>query len=249
MKRIPLLVLFVLISVLWPSPARTQGVLELIPPSALASSRDAADYPFTEAGFSAYTNAGRAIDLAGIRPLFRTIERQTSDYLLGSCPAPDYDENWDVHVYVHRNGWILSYLLYSEPAVKAVDWRHYDGSADLPLLLDGAMRGIRAMIGAPTGQFFYYDFRNPSANAVMLFADYVNERDASDSMQFQYPASFTVHERAWLHATYGFGSSSYRLNGVLLNSHSNSYQEWAVTKYGTLPATQVVVFVQSNSTA
>ena len=64
-----------------------------------------------EAGISAYYQSPYAITLSQVRPLFRVIEAETADYIIGSVPVAGYTENADAHVYVHKDGWILAYFL------------------------------------------------------------------------------------------------------------------------------------------
>ena len=42
-----------------------------------------------EAGISAYFDASATIDLNDVRSLFRTIEVETADYIIGSIPVSD----------------------------------------------------------------------------------------------------------------------------------------------------------------
>ena len=64
-----------------------------------------------EAGISAWFKSPDAINLNQVRSQFRTIELETTDYIIGSVPVAGYLETADAHVYVHRDGWILAYYL------------------------------------------------------------------------------------------------------------------------------------------
>ncbi len=163
-----------------------------------------------EAGLAAYANAGRTILLEAIRPLFRTIERETSEYIIGSVPAPDYDEGWDVHVYAHRDGWVVAYYLSHEPAVKIMDWRHYQGAAALDTQLDNVLTLVLNQVGVVPSNVGYYHFQHPNATHVMLVADYEDAGNVWDSFQLQIPGAFNVYERGWLHATYDSNSRCQR---------------------------------------
>ncbi len=95
-------------------PAFTTSTNSYVPPE-IATRLD------EEAGISAYYNTPGSIDLNSIRGQFRTIELDTTDYLLGSIPVRAMNERYDVHVYVHKDGWILGYYMNDEPVAKIVD--------------------------------------------------------------------------------------------------------------------------------
>ncbi|MCP4165610.1 MAG: hypothetical protein GY759_06920, partial [Chloroflexi bacterium] len=64
-----------------------------------------ANFLVGEAGMSAYMKSSFPIDLTKVHPLYRTIEAETPDYIIGSIPIDDYPEWMDAHVYVHKDGW------------------------------------------------------------------------------------------------------------------------------------------------
>ncbi len=53
-----------------------------------------------------------------VRNRFRTIEAETNDYIIGSVDLQDYPEQFDTHVYIHRDGWFMAYYLAADPAVQ-----------------------------------------------------------------------------------------------------------------------------------
>ena len=71
-----------------------------------------------EAGISAYMNAGQNIDLNLAKKAYRTIEEETEQYIIGSVKLTGYSETEDVHAYVHKDGWIVTYYLKDEPSAK-----------------------------------------------------------------------------------------------------------------------------------
>ena len=91
------------------------------PEAALASIFDG------EAGIAAYFQSPGSINLAAVAPLYRTIETQTAQYIIGSMAVPDYPESEDVHLYIHTNGWVMAYYLKADPVGKIFDWRQYTG--------------------------------------------------------------------------------------------------------------------------
>ena len=146
-----------------------------------------------EAGISAYFTATGPIDLEAVKPAFRTIEVQTTDYIIGSVAVTDYPESEDVHVYVHKDGWFLGYYLKADPVGKIYDWRRYTTTA-IPTKLEKALSTVSALAGITSFTATFYDFRYPNATTLMLIAeDYANGND----FQVNLPGTFTYYERSW----------------------------------------------------
>jgi len=249
MKRLSLFIVagLLIVSMFWAGPANVSPnnnhSLRLQPPpfirtaSAQATQDTGTNFLEEEAGLAAYANAGKTINLSDIRPLFRTIERETSDYIIGSVSTPDYDNAWDPHVYAHRNGWVVSYYLSNELAVKAVDWRHFDGTSALNTQIDRALTRVLAVVGITRPEIGYYHFHYPNATNVMLIAGYA-DAVAWDSFELQIPGEFAVYERAWLHAAFDTGSEL-QLDGVRLNSLDRCWGCWSGTKYDEIQLQQL----------
>jgi hypothetical protein len=157
-------------------------------PQAIASFLD------DEAGISAYFSTTAPIDLALVRPAFRTIEVQTADYIIGSVAIADYPESEDVHVYVHTDGWLLAYYLKADPTAKIFDWRRYVISATIPTKLEKALSSVVSLVGVTSFNATFYDFRYPNANRLMLIAE---DSASSDNFQVNVPGSFAYYERSW----------------------------------------------------
>jgi len=194
-----------------------------------------------EAGVSAYTQIPWAIDLPTVRDLFRTIEYETDQYIIGSVELADYPESHDAHVYVHTDGWVVAYYLAEDPTGKIMDLRHYNGIEITSTKLENALNVICSVVGAVPFEANYYDFRYPNATDIMLIQEYCSS-DEGDSFDIQLPNDFTFYERAWAHAyhdgtcCYG-GQSSLFLDGNLLNSFDGLYT-WFFA-YGNLTSAQL----------
>ncbi len=156
-------------------------------PQAIASFLD------SEAGISAYFSTTGPIDLQAVKAAFRTIEVQTSDYIIGSVAVPDYPESEDVHVYVHKNGWFLAYYLKADPTGKIFDWRRYTTSA-ISTKLEKALSTVSVLIGITSFTPTFYDFRYPNASTLMLIAEDTN---SGNEFQVNLPGTFTYYERSW----------------------------------------------------
>jgi hypothetical protein len=180
-----------------------------------------------EAGISAYYKTSGAIALNQVRSLFRTIELETAEYIIGSIPIPNYPENFDVHTYVNVNGWILSYYIKTDPAAKIVDLKANTLTPTLPQYVVGLVAGAA---GYSVSNVTYYDFRFPSAtNMMLIYEDSDNGRDFT----VQLPSSYIYYER-----TYSLsGNGSMYLDGAALAKlyNANYYA------YGTISASQLLL--------
>lgn len=190
-----------------------------------------------EAGIAAYFNANMTINLNDVDQLYRTIEEQTATYILGSLPLTDYDEDHDVHVYISTDGWVMAYYRDTEPTSKIFDWRHYDGSANLPNKLALGLDIVAAQIGAIANPS-YYHFRYPNATDMMLIADWRHDT-GSDSFDINVPSGFSYYERSWSLGKYSYynADASFVLNGSSIATTSNA-SDWQYAE-GTLSAAQL----------
>lgn len=142
-----------------------------------------------EAGITAYVNLGRAIDLAAVKAKFRTVEKETADYIVGSVGLPGYSSSEDVHVFVTKDGWVAAYYGKDEPVSKIVDWKNYSkGGSTLPNKLSLGLTQLPLTI--PQAALAYYHFAFATANRLYLVAD-------SDSFYVTIPREFTVWERSY----------------------------------------------------
>ena len=162
-----------------------------------------------EAGISAWYQAPSPINLALIRSQYRTIERETSDYILGSIPLAGYGEAEDIHLYVHKDGWLLAYYLAAEPAGKIFDWKAYESSngATITTKLENTIAVILSALGIAFTEANYYDFRYPSATHMMIIAE--NNQNIDENFTINFPSTFIYYQRSWFVG----GSCSIYLNG------------------------------------
>lgn len=144
-----------------------------------------------EAGISAYMQTSGAIDLSLVEGEFRTIETQTSDYIIGSVPVTDYPEEFDVHVYVHTDGWILAYYMNDEATSKMADVK---GDTVSTTKLETVIVIVANAAGEPAAGIQYYDFRFPNATNVLM----VGEDDADGAyFTIELPSDYGYYERSW----------------------------------------------------
>lgn len=141
-----------------------------------------------EAGIAAYYKAPNQLNLELIRPLFNSIELESADYILGSISVPGYEEHYDTHVYVRRDGWIMAYYLASAPTSKMIDTtaQNLDNSK-----LKTVMNNVVVTGGAPFGAVTYYNFNYPNATHMLL----VGER--ADVFEITIPSNYAYYELSW----------------------------------------------------
>jgi len=164
---------------------QSSNMLSLVKPPFVSAAGNDTNFLEEEAGISAYTNVGQAINLNQAKSAFRTVEYQTSEYIIGSVAIPGLPDTEDVHCYVHKDGWVVSYYLNDEPTAKIVDWNDLVSTK-----LEKGIGEVCDATGVPFIQVTYYDFRYPYAEKVMVIID-------RDSFNLQIPSSFAVYERSY----------------------------------------------------
>lgn len=184
-----------------------------------------------EAGISAWYDAPDVIDLELVEPVFRTIELQTTDYLIGSVAVSNYPEVYDVHVYVHVDGWILAYYLNTDPVSKIVDVK---GQTLETTHLKNVVAVVAGAAGLPVTDVSYYDFRYPNATNMLLVAE--NSSDGN-FFSIEIPSSFAYFERSWGLFYPSCCNPYFTFDGV---SSPNQIYWDGVSGFGTITAAQFV---------
>lgn len=170
-----------------------------------------------EAGFAAYTNLNTTIDFFYIRDLYRTIEQETNDYIIGTMPVTSYGEDNDMHVYMNTNGWVLAYYPPQDPTSKIYDWPRYN-SNHIATKPETLINHIANTLSIPLPTINYYDFRYPNATHMTFVVETALE-DMTDPFQINIPSEFTYYEKSWslrTHATDSYSRGYFYLNGDLL---------------------------------
>lgn len=181
-------------------PISDNGILDLKKPSFVGiAMADTGSFLDDEAGIAAYTQTPSSINLSTVRDAFRTIERETDQYIIGSVDIPGYSEDHSPHVYIHTDGWVLAYYYNTEPASYILDLRHYDGVDIGSTKLEDAIYEILSVIGVVNFDVEFYDFRYPTATNIMLVAE-ANYEGGNESFDIHLPSDFTYFDRSWSHA-------------------------------------------------
>nr|MBA3534068.1 hypothetical protein [Ardenticatenales bacterium] len=183
---------------------------------------------------------------AQVRAAFRTIEAETTNYIIGSVALPGYAESEDVHVYVHKDGWFLAYYLKADPVAKIFDWITYSATpGPIPTKLENALTLVTAQVGIPFTTATYYDFRYPNSSRMMLIAESNLVERSTDSFEVNLPSNFTYDERSWSLGFYGEGccgdrSYLYLANTLIGQTDRVNNGIWAPDMYGTLTSAQLL---------
>lgn len=215
-----------------PASASNAIPLQAPPFQDAASPQDAAALAAIadEAGIAAYFNAGSQISLASVRNRFRTIEAETNDYIVGSVDVQDYPERFDVHVYVHRDGWFMAYYLAADPVSKMLDLVAYGGGTTVSTIFEEVLTIFASEAGVAYPGVTFWDFRYPNANRMMIIAE--NFPDGN-SFTVKLPSSYVFFERGW--AAEGDRQEWYLNNTAIVNAGN-----LAPMAVGTLTAAQML---------
>ena len=196
-----------------------------------------------EAGISLYVNIGQSINLAVAKTVYRTLEKETANYIVGSIALPGLSENEDVHCFVHKDGWIVTYYLKGEPVSKIVDWNLWSGGKLTKNKLQVGLEQMTNALGKVVTDVKYYHFHYPNANKCMIILE-TSVGSGEDSFNVTIPNDIAVYERSWSHyasitrENYGNTYYSYfKIDGNTINSISGNYGP--VTNRGTLIVAQL----------
>jgi hypothetical protein len=212
------------------SSIQADDTLALIPPQIIqvAAAENAALASIQEeAGFSAWYSSTFEINLNNVRSVFRTIEIETTDYIIGSVPVPDYHETADPHVYVNRNGWMMAYYEQMYPVSKAIDARAQSiNNTKLETVLGNVAGAAGVGFTGPN----YYDFRYPNATDMIFIAEH---ESVDNEFCLEVPSSYSVFERSW--SLYGYDCV---LDGTYLEN-LQSWNDGGNAHFGPITASQL----------
>jgi hypothetical protein len=156
-----------------------------------------------EAGISIYINTGTSLSLSLARATLKTVEYNSSNYVIGSIAVPTYpsgtlSDTEDAHCFVHKDGWIVVYYLKGEPISKIVDWSWWVGGQLTKNKLQAGLEKMCTALGVPASGAKYYDFGYPSANKLMLV---IRAQGGGETRSFniKLPIEFQFYEQSWSH--------------------------------------------------
>lgn len=202
-----------------------------------------------EAGIALYLNAGKTIELSRAKAGYRSIEKEATNYIIGSIALPDLPESEDVHCLVHKDGWIVVYYLKGEPVAKIIDWKYWSGGRLANNKLQAGLEKMCNILGLPTTGAKYYHFQYPLANKLMIVIDTITG-SGEDTFKIIIPKEIAVHEVSWsYYEEYAWGDSYFKIDGKIIDQMFNGRYE---TDYGFLsgglsPDTTHIVSISSAS--
>ena len=146
----------------------------------LAGSASAAvDFPADEAGISVNVKATTSsIDLNDGKSAFASIERETSDYIIGTVAQTYHSEEEYPHVYVSTDGWIVAYYPKERERSWIVTWDDYAGGALSSTTPSKAVGGT------------------PDANKLMIILE---STTSSNLFEVNIPTTFSTYAVDWSH--------------------------------------------------
>lgn len=173
-----------------------------------------------EAGISAWMNAGKSIDLTRAKTVFKTIEKDTNEYVVGSIPLSGYSEREDVHAFVHKDGWIVVYYMKKDPAAKIVDWNNFGDNKIKGTKLENGIVAVCTKASVSVKDIKYYDFRNPDANKMMMIIA-IGGIGRDKTFKVKMPSAFVFYESSYSYygqtsANYGIYANELKLDGKSL---------------------------------
>jgi hypothetical protein len=164
-----------------------------------------------EAGISAYGQVTN-VDLEIARNAFKTIEKETDDYIVGSVAVDGYDEAHDVHVYIDAAGWLVAYYLIHELPGKIVDWVNYNGvdisSTKLKVALDNVL-DAQYLPPFAVEEVKYFHFGYPTATRMLIVTDEITT-SGTEYFYITVPnTGLSIQERSWAHAVHSVSTNTY----------------------------------------
>jgi len=180
---------------------------------------------FEEAGLAIYTGLGREIDMKTAKAGFKTMERETDTYIIGSFSISEYEKNGkeDLHCFVHRDGWIVVYYLSGNPTAKTLNWQDLENNK-----LEMGLAEMCSAIGVGLPYVKYYHFEYPDATEFMVIAKWQNR-----SFRVMIPSNSIVYERSWSSSQ---SSGSLEIDGTRI---SKSFGGGEYGTYGLVTPTQL----------
>jgi hypothetical protein len=177
------------------------------------SASAAVDFPADEAGISAYVNAKSSINLNDAKPAFASIERETSDYIIGTVELSLHTEEQYPHVYVSTDGWIVAYYPNDRPSSWILPWADYSGGPISSTTLSKAAGIVATAVGGTTTGLKYYDFRFQDASKMMIIVESVT--NGENFFKVTIPTSFSTYAVDWSH--YNLRLGYYQTSWAYLN--------------------------------
>ncbi len=161
------------------------------------SASAAVDFPEDEAGISTYVKAASSVDLNDAKSVFATIEREASDYIIGTVAIDLHAEEQYPHVYVSTDGWIVAYYPNDRPSSWLLPWADYAGGPISSTTLSEALGIVASAVGGTTTGLKYYDFRYKDASEMMIIIE--SKYGGENFFKVTIPTGFSTYAIDWSH--------------------------------------------------
>ena len=204
------------------------------------SASAAVDFPSDEAGISAYVHAKTSVNLDSAKPAFDSIERETSDYIIGTVALDLHTEEEYPHVYVSTDGWVVAYYPNDRPSSWILPWADYSGGAIASTTLSKAAGIVCSQIGGTTTGLKYYDFRYEDASKMMIIVE--SATDEENFFKVTIPTSFATYAVDWsnnggtayLNGVTCSGQGTYAKYGSFSGRFENGIEHTVTIRYGRI---------------
>lgn len=189
-------------------------------------------------GIMAWISTSKNIDLDSAKNIFKTVDYQSADEILGTYTF--YVDNYnteDINLYITSEGFIAVYYSSYDPASKLIAW-----SSDKTV--SSKFATVISAAGQSLGQYIdyknikYYDYRYPDANRMLIVSQSSGESMIGiynyGNLQFNIPSYATVYETSYstyLNDPYSSGGLNIALdtgiidtaiyNGVTYNTYND----------------------------
>lgn len=192
---------------------------------AFAQEVSADRFPGNEVGISAYVDLGEEVDLARARSVFKGIEADEEEYIIGIVELPDSAEDMWPHAYVGRDGWLIAYYPKSEPTSRLFQWVGYQRDVISTTTLKDTLVQMCQQMALDSSKaeqdLSYCHFQYPDATKLLFVVD-TTDHDW-DEFYYTVPRGLALYDASWshyAHVTAGCCVSNW--SGVRLNDEEMS---------------------------
>lgn len=216
----------------------------------LVAPEGAPAFPSSAAGISAYVKVDRPIRIdEALAAVFHRIVDVGDNYIIGTVEVKNFVSTVYPHVYVDTEGWIVAFLLASEPAALIMHWSG-DCNNPTPTIkttLEVALETVAAVARVPVSKPSFFDFSNPTANTMLILLRVLPTPDTK-VMYVKLPTTYTVYTFSYFH----YGCNYYvwpdrdewfgtvlKLNGAVINRLEGT--DTLSKKYENLPSRDLKV--------
>lgn len=173
--------------------SEAEKIHALVYPAFVQEAEPEASFLDKEAGISIYLNTNNTIDLSKAKSVYKAIEKEDANYIIGSITLPNLPESEDLHCFIHKEGWIVVYYLKNEPVAKIIDWSYWTGEQLTKNKLQVGLEKVCNALGLPSLDARYYHFQYPYANKMIA----IIKTARKGAFNIMIPSGLIVYECSW----------------------------------------------------